>query len=296
VGTIRPASGNRLGQALTGLDTPTLKGIWQTAPYLHDGSAATLIDVLDSASHGNTDGLTAPERQQLAAYLLQIDEAEARVSLQDAAADGIVSLEAERPAAEHGQGGHAWTSVPPGAETSGSAVVSEPNIGAQVDAGYAGSSPRLDFPVLFVKTGTHYVWVRGRGATAADNSVHVGLDWQMSATCDRIGSFPAQWTWMSDTMDGAPATFEVSEPGIHTVNVWMREDGFELDKIVITTNPGLSISGMGPAESPIDEILPPAPSGAAGGGGGGGGCGALGAEALALLAMCSILNRWRRRS
>ncbi|WP_261404718.1 PA14 domain-containing protein [Chenggangzhangella methanolivorans] len=42
VGTIKPASGKRLGETLTRLDVPTLRGAWATAPYLHDGSAPTL--------------------------------------------------------------------------------------------------------------------------------------------------------------------------------------------------------------------------------------------------------------
>src|SRR6185295_6139849 len=45
VGTIKPSSGKRLGGPLTGIDTPTLKGVWETAPYLHDGSASTLADI-----------------------------------------------------------------------------------------------------------------------------------------------------------------------------------------------------------------------------------------------------------
>ncbi|UXI65857.1 PKD domain-containing protein [Tahibacter amnicola] len=45
VGTIRATSGTRLGQPLTGIDTPGLRGVWATAPYFHDGSAATLDDV-----------------------------------------------------------------------------------------------------------------------------------------------------------------------------------------------------------------------------------------------------------
>ena len=42
IGTIKPSSGKRLGAALTGIDIPTLRDVWMTAPYLHDGSAATL--------------------------------------------------------------------------------------------------------------------------------------------------------------------------------------------------------------------------------------------------------------
>jgi YVTN family beta-propeller protein len=42
VGTVKPSSGQRLYAALTGIDVPTLRDVWATAPYLHDGSAATL--------------------------------------------------------------------------------------------------------------------------------------------------------------------------------------------------------------------------------------------------------------
>lgn len=80
VGTLKSSSGKRLKAALLGLDTPTLRGIWETPPYLHDGSAATLLDVLTTTNpngiHGNTATLTATQQQQLVAYLLQIDNLE----------------------------------------------------------------------------------------------------------------------------------------------------------------------------------------------------------------------------
>jgi hypothetical protein len=77
VGTIKPSSGQRMGGPLTGLDTPTLRGIWDSPPYLHDGSATTLKEVLTTANpgdlHGVTSTLTSIEVDQLAAYLRQID-------------------------------------------------------------------------------------------------------------------------------------------------------------------------------------------------------------------------------
>jgi cytochrome c peroxidase len=77
VGTIKPTSGKRLNGSLTGIDTPTLRGVWQTAPYLHDGSAATLTDVLVTQNktdlHGKTSALTPAELEDLLSYLLQID-------------------------------------------------------------------------------------------------------------------------------------------------------------------------------------------------------------------------------
>ncbi len=78
VGTIRnPGAGHRLGDTLTGFDTPTLLGAWESGPYLHDGSAATLMDVITTANagdlHGHTSQLSARERDQLVAFLRQIE-------------------------------------------------------------------------------------------------------------------------------------------------------------------------------------------------------------------------------
>lgn len=57
-------------------DTPTLVELWRTAPYLHDGSAATVRDVLTKANprdqHGRTSLLTADELSDLEAYLLSL--------------------------------------------------------------------------------------------------------------------------------------------------------------------------------------------------------------------------------
>jgi hypothetical protein len=80
VGTLKASSGKRLNAPLTGIDTPTLKGVWGTAPYLHDGSAPTLADVFTTANpferHGAISGLSQVEIDQLVTYLQQIDDEE----------------------------------------------------------------------------------------------------------------------------------------------------------------------------------------------------------------------------
>lgn len=71
VGTARTASGQRLGGPLDGFDTPTLRGVWATAPYLHDGSAPTLAEALVGEAH--VGDLAEGERDLLVAYLLSLD-------------------------------------------------------------------------------------------------------------------------------------------------------------------------------------------------------------------------------
>jgi hypothetical protein len=78
VGTLTTASGKRLNGSLTGLDTPTLGGLWRSAPYLHRGSAKTLREVFTTGGlhQTNTASLSTTQMTQLLAYLLQIDDAE----------------------------------------------------------------------------------------------------------------------------------------------------------------------------------------------------------------------------
>lgn len=74
IGTIKPSSGKRLGAPLTGLDVPTLRGVWATAPYLHDGSAATLSDAIKAHQGLN---LSTTDLAKLTAYVASLDDAPA---------------------------------------------------------------------------------------------------------------------------------------------------------------------------------------------------------------------------
>ncbi|MEO1624168.1 MAG: PA14 domain-containing protein [Bacteroidota bacterium] len=77
IGTIKASSGNRLGRQLKGIDTPTLRELWMTAPYLHDGSATTLAQAIEA--HQSVS-LSAPELDQLVSFLQQIDENESEIT------------------------------------------------------------------------------------------------------------------------------------------------------------------------------------------------------------------------
>jgi cytochrome c peroxidase len=57
-------------------DTPTLVEIWRSGPYLHDGRAVTIQDVLTrfntSQKHGQTQGLSDKQIADLEAYVLSL--------------------------------------------------------------------------------------------------------------------------------------------------------------------------------------------------------------------------------
>ncbi len=197
-------------------------------------------------------------------------QAAGNVFLQGAAAPSLVVMEAENAQTAVSRAGTTWT---PDSATfpgfSGASVMwSLPTVGGPVlDTGFSTGSAELRFAVNFAVAGIHFVWIRGRALDSPDtgtsDSCHVGLNGAEIGTSDKLNSFAASYGWRIQTMDsGSPATLVVPAPGVHTVNVWVREDGFAFDKIILTPDNAFLPTGAGPAESA--QGPPP------GGGGGGG--------------------------
>lgn len=73
VGTGDPALERNSHGRGTQFDTPSLLGIWATAPYLHDGSAETLADVLRMGKeHNVADGISEKHFHDLISFLLAL--------------------------------------------------------------------------------------------------------------------------------------------------------------------------------------------------------------------------------
>jgi YVTN family beta-propeller protein len=71
VGTV-----GKFDQSTDRFDTPTLIEVWRSAPYLHDGRAATVRDVITTFQcgdkHGTTSHLSPQEIDELAEYVLSL--------------------------------------------------------------------------------------------------------------------------------------------------------------------------------------------------------------------------------
>lgn len=88
IGSLKSSSGQRLGAALTGLDTPTLRDVWATGPYLHDGSAAT-VEAAVQAHTTLSPALTTTEMAQVSAYVRQIGREESTAPSPTGAGTGL---------------------------------------------------------------------------------------------------------------------------------------------------------------------------------------------------------------
>ncbi|MEN1679949.1 MAG: hypothetical protein AAGJ46_10165 [Planctomycetota bacterium] len=110
--------------------------------------------------------------------------------------------------------------------------------------GTPGKMAVLDYRVTIPQAGRYYVWVRAHSTGTEDNGIHVGLNGQWPATGARMQWTKGKRSWFWDSKQrtkenhgGVPGKIylDIPEPGEHTISFSMREDGFEFDKFLLTT-------------------------------------------------------------
>ncbi|MFK7844462.1 MAG: PKD domain-containing protein [Rhodothermales bacterium] len=113
---------------------------------------------------------------------------------------------------------------------------------------YKSDNAEMQFPLLLSSTGTYYVWLRAL-AIADGKTVYAGCDNQAMrmgvSSIEELG----EWVWYGMKNEGRRAQFNVSQIGEKTFTIWMREDGFSVDRIVLTTDKDYIPTGVGPDES-----------------------------------------------
>jgi hypothetical protein len=166
-------------------------------------------------------------------------------------ASGRAVFEAEKFTLNRPAGEHAWTEVTEPAGFAGaSAMRALPNGARQLNSGYS-KGPRLEYRVNFPRAGRYYVWIRAQAGGSGDDSLHAGLDGKESKSLEYISlSRHKAWHWVNQVANGAPATFEIDQPGARTFCLYMREDGLAVDRVVLTPDPAWKPEGQGPPESP----------------------------------------------
>lgn len=168
--------------------------------------------------------------------------------------NGTLVIEAENYLTQTQPGTKVWNIDTNESDYSGtSALKVGPDTGANISEANLNLSPRLDYQIYVPEGegGTYKIWVRGLGQNIFSDSLHVGINGTTQAGSGRVkvNSFGG-FEWTNTTMDSndtGVATLDLT-PGEHTLNVWMREDGFMFDKILLTNTDDVP-TGHGPQES-----------------------------------------------
>lgn len=111
-----------------------------------------------------------------------------------------------------------------------------PNNGANQSTSWLTTSPQLDYAVNFNVAGTHYVWIRGHGESANDDSVHAGLNGTTNTAAAMTLTQTGAWQWSTNRTGFTTRGTISASTGTQTFHLWMREDGMRVDRVILTTN------------------------------------------------------------
>ena len=106
-----------------------------------------------------------------------------------------------------------------------------PDLGVDTSSDYG---PSLNYDIHFDQAGTYYVYLRGYAMLSnvtGNNSVHIGLNRNVATPSAGLTGFSQTNTWQEGDASSQPIMVTVPSVGKHTLNIWMREDGFVLDRI-----------------------------------------------------------------
>ena len=144
-------SGERKG---SDFDVPSLRGIYKTAAYLHDGSAQTLLDVLTTRNpddlHGKTSHLQASGLQDLVAFLESIGGESSTFMINAGLND-------------------AW--FEPGKSGQGFFIIVFPELGQLILAWFTFETERPDTSVTAQLGEPGHRWLTAQGAFAGNQAV-----------------------------------------------------------------------------------------------------------------------------
>lgn len=108
-----------------------------------------------------------------------------------------------------------------------------------------GTVAIVSYNVEIPKAGRYYVWSRALSIGSEDNGVHVGIDGAWPLTGARLQWCDGKKKWWYESKQrtkeehcGVPYLIYLDIPttGKHQIQFSMREDGFRMDKFLLTTN------------------------------------------------------------
>ena len=158
-----------------------------------------------------------------------------------ALSNGEVSIEAEEYSmCAFGEGqsiNHEWVSVEHINSSEGTYLTAMPDEKVHMKE---ERGPGLHYDIYFPDNGTYYVWISMRGNSYGNDTI--GLNWNLNDTESEmtiIASFAwnsyGQWEWEPQTSQ-EPLNISVSGGETATLTVWMREDGVQFDRLIITSD------------------------------------------------------------
>ncbi|WP_237214680.1 phytase [Falsiroseomonas oryziterrae] len=130
--------------------------------------------------------------------------------------------------------GYAWQRTADPTAAGQMAVTVRPGLSSSGSTIPVSADGHLSYSVDFAEAGTYRILLRGKatGQLVDSDTLRVGFDGKDLTGSDGLIGANLGYDWMTEPS----LTITVTTPGTHTIDVWARESGYQLDAIYVTPN------------------------------------------------------------
>ncbi len=153
--------------------------------------------------------------------------------------NGVINVEAENLSKQIVPDTDSWQLVADAGADGGYALQALPNDGTSTTD--PAVAPRLDYLISFLAAGDYYIWLKRYAETDADNTIRFALDDGVYTSFDCA---TGAWAWEKI------GTITVGSHGLRSLRIAMEDDGFMLDKVLVTDDMAFT-PGSGPIATNI---------------------------------------------
>jgi hypothetical protein len=222
---------------------PYARGRWIELSLIPRGAKKVKASKRDIISSGSTKTKTFEEKGGLVAveaehFAVQSETETRKWYITSASKIPEISPDGDESHADSASGGAYIEILPDTRRNHSNKLIHAENFSNQ-----PGKLAVLVYPVQFNTAGRYYVWVRAYSTGSEDNGLHVGLDGTWPESGQRLQWCEAKNSWRWESMQRTEAEhcgepdkiyLDIEQPGLHTIEFSMREDGFEFDKWLMT--------------------------------------------------------------
>ncbi|MCY4045266.1 MAG: VCBS domain-containing protein [Cellvibrionales bacterium] len=111
------------------------------------------------------------------------------------------------------------------------------------------------YAIQVTTPGTYYLWLKSIRPEVYDNtsdSLHITLNGELQPFAMAVSGFG----WRNSLFGQEErAQITIDEAGLHTLGVWVREDGYRIDQLVLTQDPDFVPEGIGHDSTPYSRSI-----------------------------------------
>lgn len=155
-----------------------------------------------------------------------------------------IVIEAEEYISNTSRSGDTFTTSIDGTASAGNYISAQPSDGDTYNTNIETTAPEVGYAVNFASAGRYYIHVAGKGGSAND-SLHIGLNGVVPDSGKSITGFGSGgYTYETISQQtGTDAYIDVATAGVQDLSVYAREDGTQIDQIILTTDSGYTPTG-----------------------------------------------------